>query len=196
MNVTFRRILAEKRAWIGPIAVGLLVNVGVYALVVYPLSVTVDNARARVTDARDELLAARRDSANAEAVKVAHAQATGALDEFYADVLPRDLTTANRITYLRLAQLARELNLRAQRRSFEPEDPDRNSVLGRLKITMALEGTYEDMREFIYEIEVAPDFVVIEDIALSEGGNTGSPLVLTLALSTYYQVPTGTDDGL
>lgn len=196
MNVTLRRVVAEKRAWIAPIGVALLVNAAVYALAVYPLSVTVANARTRADRAAQALLAARRDSARAEAVTLARERATEALDAFYSDVLPRDLATANRVTYLRLAQLARELDLRPQRRGSEPEEPGRDSVLGRLNISMVLEGQYEDMREFIYELEVAPEFVVINDIALSEGGNADSPLVLNLTLSTYYRVQDGADDGL
>jgi Tfp pilus assembly protein PilO len=101
--------------------------------------------------------------------------------------LPHDLAGARRITYLRLAQLAQKEGLRAQRRSSEPEDPERNSSLRRLKISMTLAGDYENMRQFIYQLETAPDFVVIDDIALSEAGEPGSPLVLTLALSTYYR---------
>ena len=52
---------------------------------------------------------------------------------------------------------------------------------------MTLAGEYEDMRQFIYLLETAPEFVVIDDITLSEAGEPGSPLVLTMALSTYYQ---------
>ena len=35
---TVRRVLAEKRTLIVPVAIALLVNVALYAIVVYPLS--------------------------------------------------------------------------------------------------------------------------------------------------------------
>ncbi len=76
----------------------------------------------------------------------------------------------------------------AQHRTYVPEKPERESSLGRLKTEMTLEGDYEEIRQFIYDLETAPEFVVIDDMALAEGGEAGAPLVLTLSLSTYYQV--------
>ena len=37
----------------------------------------------------------------------------------------------------------------------------------RLDTSMVLRGRYEDVREFIYDIETAPDFVVINDVTLA-----------------------------
>jgi Tfp pilus assembly protein PilO len=186
-RVAVTRVMSEKRVWVAPLAIVFLLNVAGYALVVYPLSVKVRNARAREQATQAELLAAQRDNRSAETARAARDRASSALATFYSDVLPHDLTGARRITYLRLAQLAQKEGLRAQRRSSEPEDPERNSSLRRLKISMTLAGDYENMRQFIYQLETAPDFVVIDDIALSEAGEPGSPLVLTLALSTYYR---------
>lgn len=186
-GVLVTRVLSEKRVWVAPLAVALLLNAAGYALVVYPLSVKVGNAREREQTAQSELLAAQRDNMNAEAAREARDRARSALIAFYTDVLPHDLAGARRITYLRLAQLARKLDLEARRRSSDPEEPERDSSLRRLKILMTLAGDYEDMRQFIYQLETAPEFIVIEDVALSEAGEPGSPLVLTLELSTYYQ---------
>jgi Tfp pilus assembly protein PilO len=181
------RVVTEKRVWVAPLAIVLLLNIAGYALAVYPLSVKVRNAREREQAVQSELLAARRDNQSAEAAREARDRAGSALHTFYTEVLPHDLAGARRITYLRLAQLAQKEGLRAQRRISEPEDPGRNSSLRRLKISMTLAGEYEDMRQFIYQLETAPEFVVIDDIALSEAGEPGAPLVLMLALSTYYQ---------
>lgn len=180
------RVVAEKRVWVVPLAIVLLVNIAGYVLVVYPLSVKVRNAREREHAAQSELLGAQRDNRSADEAQEARDRASSALKTFYTDVLPHDLAGARRITYLRLAQLAQKEGLRAQRRSSEPEDAERNSSLRRLKIAMTLAGDYEDMRQFIYELETASEFVVIDDITLSEAGEPGAPLVLTLALSTYY----------
>jgi Tfp pilus assembly protein PilO len=181
------RVLAEKRAWVVPLAVVFVLNVAGYALVGYPLAIKVRNAQAREQAAQSELAAALQDQQNAQAARTARDRATVALQAFYGGVLPHDLAGARRITYLRLAQLAQTLNLRAQRRSAVPEQPARNSSLGRLKISMTLAGDYEDVRQFIYQLETAPEFVVIEDIALSERAETGSTLALSLELSTYFR---------
>ena len=107
------------------------------------------------------------------------------LHRFYTQVLPPDLAGARRITYLRLAQLAERAGLQADRRSLMPA-ADSDRTLERLQITMILEGDYEDVRRFIHELETAPEFVVIDDVSLTQGAEESSPLILTLQLSTYF----------
>jgi hypothetical protein len=53
---------------------------------------------------------------------------------------------------------------------------------------MVLAGTYAEMRDFIYQLETAPEFVVIDNIQLAEGTETTGSLVVTLDLSTYFRV--------
>ena len=53
-------------------------------------------------------------------------------------------------------------------------------------MTMVLEGEYRDVRRFIHKLETAPEFVVIEDVALVQG-EQNAPLTLTVKLSTYYK---------
>ena len=192
MSVTIARVFTEKRAWFLPLAFGLLANVAVYVLAVYPLSIKVRGAETRERAAAAELAAARNDQASAKAAQTARDRATAALSSFYTEVLPRDLTGARRVTYLRVALLAQKLGLRAQHRTYAPAKPERDSSLGKLRTEMTFAGDYEEIRQFIYDLETAPEFVVIEDMSLAEGGEPGAPLVLTLALSTYYQV---TSDG-
>ena len=188
MSVAITRIFSEKRAWLVPLAIALVANVAVYVLAVYPLSIKVRGAEARERAAAAELAAARSDQASAQAAHTARDRATAALSSFYTDVLPRDLTGARRVTYLRVAQLAEKLGLRAQHRTYAPEKPERESSLGKLKTEMTFAGDYEEIRQFIYDLETAPEFVVIDDLTLAEGGEPGAPLMLTLSLSTYYQV--------
>ena len=193
MSVAVARIFAEKRSWLVPLAVALLANVAVYVLAVYPLSIKVRGAEARERAAAAELAAARNDQASAQAAHAARDRATAALSSFYTDVLPHDLTGARRVTYLRVAQLAQKLGLRAVHRTYAPEKPERDSSLGKLRTDMTFAGDYDEIRQFIYDLEAAPEFVVIEDMTLAEGAESGASLLLTLSLSTYYQVsPNGT----
>ena len=103
----------------------------------------------------------------------------------YRDVLPSNLASARQITYLRLAQLADQHHLRYSRRSAEP-DANSLGALKRLRITMALDGDYENVRQFIYQLESGSDFIVIDSVAIAQT-EPGAPLQLTLGLSTYYQ---------
>ncbi len=101
-------------------------------------------------------------------------------------MLPADLAGARRLTHLRLAQLARQSNLRyghavggAGRRA--------GSTLTRLQIELELAGSYSDMRAFIHQLETAPEFVVIDNVELAEDAENDNGWSVNLELSTYYR---------
>lgn len=188
-----KRVLAEKRLWVGTVAVALAVDVALYLLAVYPWRIRVSNARER-TEAADQRLKTVEDSyAAAIATVSGKDRADQELRKFYLDVLPKDLVGARRITYPRLAELAEQANLRHERRSTVAEQ-DRDSNLGRLKTTMVLAGDYRNIRRFIHELEASPEFIVIEEVVLSQSEGTAAALVLTLGVSTYYRAEPEKDD--
>lgn len=182
-----RRVVAEHRRLLVPLAVILVVNVLAYALIVYPLSERVANITERDQAAEQALAQARAEHAQASGTLTGKARASTELGTFYAEVLPKDLTGARRLTYLRLAQLARESSLQYENASFTPIAA-RGSTLTRLQIELELTGTYGDFRAFIHQLESAPEFVVIDNVELGEGAEGGA-LVVTLELSTYYRTP-------
>jgi Tfp pilus assembly protein PilO len=186
MMPLWRRVLTEYRRLVVVLAVLAIVNVGVFALGVYPLTARRPALERRAEQARAAQTAAQRDLAAAKAMVSSEDRAQGELKTFYQDVLPASLAGARRITYARLAQLARDANLRYGRRSYEP-DAQYQGALRRLRITMVLEGEYRDVRRFIHAVESAPEFIVIEDVSLAEGAQPDAPLTLTLALATYYR---------
>jgi len=175
-----------------PLAVALGVNIVVYAVAVYPLSQRVANIQQRDRTAEEQLLAARRDHAQASGTLTGKDRAAAELATFYKDVLPQDLAGARRLTQLRLAQLAREAELKFVRATFEPVNEEKRT-LTQLRIEMVLSGTYSDVRAFIHDLETAPEFVVVDNIELGQGAESG-PLSVTLHLSTYYR-DTGSKDG-
>jgi Tfp pilus assembly protein PilO len=63
----------------------------------------------------------------------------------------------------------------------------KDSTLARLQASIELVGRYDDVRDFLYELETAEDFVVVDSIVLSEGEDTSAPLDFTLVVSTYYR---------
>ena len=181
----FQRVVREHRRIVLPLAIALGVNAIVYGAVVYPLSQRVANIEQRDRTAEEQLLSAQRDHGQAAGTLTGKDRASAELATFYKDVLPSDLAGARRLTHLRLAQLARESNLKFIRATFESVAP-RGRTLTQLKIEMALSGTYGDMRAFIHELEASPEFVVIDNIDLGQGAD-GGPLGVTLHLSTYYR---------
>ena len=181
-----KRIFAEKRIAIFAVSAMVLVAVVLQALFVYPLTRQVEGARVRRAEAERGLANALRALETARAAADGQSQADAELQQFYGEILPRDLPGARGITSPTLAALARRHSLLLQRRSSAPERDD-DSPLARLRTTMLLAGNWPNIRRFIYELETAPEFIVIEDIVLSQTEDVGSSLVLTLALATYYQ---------
>jgi Tfp pilus assembly protein PilO len=184
--IVLERILKEKRVYIVALAIGLVANLAVYLLLIHPLRVSVSGAELRRESAERNLRAAQRAHKVAQATVTGLKHAKADLQQFYRDVLPRDLSAAGRMTYLHLAQLARDANLRYDRRTFSAGQV-RDSKLDVLKMSMVLEGSYEDIRRFIYKLETAPDFVVIDQVGLGPGREVEGLLVLNLELSTYFR---------
>jgi type IV pilus assembly protein PilO len=181
-----RRVFAEHRRTILPLASALVVNLLVYGFFVYPLAQRVANVEQRNQEAEQGLTAARADFTQAYGTLTGKDRASTELATFYNDVLPEGLSAARRMTQLRLNQLARESGLRFERESYE-EVADRDSSLKRLRIRMVLSGDYDDLRTFVHQMETASEFVVIDNVELSEGADRDGSLVVTLEMSTYFR---------
>lgn len=182
----FKRIFDEKRRLIVPLLVAIAVNIALYAVAVYPLERRVATADERAHAAAEARRAAERNLRAAQATVTGKDRADEELRRFYKSVLPANQTGARRITYLRLARMARDAGLSAERGSTEVQPLDDDSRLWRLRTTMVLAGEYDEIRRFIHRIETAPEFTVIEDVALARADEDSSELVLTLAVATYY----------
>jgi hypothetical protein len=184
-----KRILREKRAFIVPLALGIVLNIAAFVLVVYPLGVRSAGAANRAGAAADARMAAERENAAARALLAGKARADQELSTFYDKVLPSDLPAARRLTYATLPALARRTNVQFLDRRFEDEQAPKDAKFGRLKILTRFSGEYASLRRFIYELESAPDFVIIDDVTLAQP-DAAKPLALSLALSTYYRLGT------
>ncbi len=184
-----RRIAREKRIALAAVGAVLLGDVLLYALAVHPLRAAVTRAGARAAAGTLSTRAAELDATRARLA--AQTQAREQLREFYETVLPRDLAEARSITYPRLAALAARLGLVLERRTSVSDRED-DGQLGRLRTNMLLAGEYADIRRFVEALETAPEFLVIEEVVLSQRGEASEAgLVLTLGLSTYYRVESG-----
>ena len=160
MSGSLRRVFRERRVIILPLAVALLVNVAIVALVVYPVVGRVARAEQQEQAALQELAAAQREFGAATRTQRDKARAEQDLQKFYTDILPADLAGARRATYLHLAQLAQDAGLQYQRRLEESREPkagdqDPASTLARFDITMVLEGDYEGVRQFLRDVEAS-----------------------------------------
>jgi Tfp pilus assembly protein PilO len=186
MTTLLRRIILEKRAIVLPLVIALAANVFAYVLVVRPLEVKSAGAADRARQSAAALAAAEKDLAAARALVGGKSDADQELSSFYQKVLPTDLTTARRLTYSSLPELARKTGVRYQARTASNEEAERDAKLGHMKLTMVLQGDYRNIRQFIYELESAPNFVIIDDLTIMEK-SAGEAQTLTLNMSTYFR---------
>lgn len=181
-----RRIAREHRAWIWPLAILAGVNLVAVIVALLPMSRAVEGSERRAIEATADATAAAAELSAATETREGRDAATRELAVFHRDVLPPDVAGARRLLQLKIAQLARTHDITFARSVASPESI-RGSDLGRLKATIDLIGRYRDVRQFLYELETASDFVVVDAIQLSEGDDLSGPLDLTLEVSTYYK---------
>jgi Tfp pilus assembly protein PilO len=186
MTPLLRRIFIEKRAIVLPLAIALAANVLAYILVVRPLEVKSAGAADRARQSSVNLAAAEKDLATARSLVSGKSEADQELTAFYQKVLPADLTTARKLTYGPLPELAKKTGVRYEARSASNDDADKEAKLGHMRIKMVLRGDYRNIRQFIYELESAPDFVIIDDLTIT-GKQAGEAQTLTIDMSTYFR---------
>ena len=182
-----RRVMREHRRLVMPLTIALVVNVVAYAVLVYPLSQRVANIAQRDAAAERTLAAARKEHAVATGTTTGKDRAKQELARFYKEVLPQDLAAARRLTHLRVPQIAKQFNVEFYSATVSPVARVREGSLVRFSTKVELAGRYRDVRTFIHALETSPEFVVIDDVSLSEDDDEGGLLQLTLQLSTYYQ---------
>ncbi len=187
----YRRVMAEKRGLIWPIMIALLLNLAIFALVVYPLSNKVASGEQEAHASAMALAAAKRDYANARQTVTGKQQADAELAKFYENVLPPDLSGARRITFVRIPQLAQQSNLRLETQTSSPSQV-RDSDLGKLTHTAVLTGEYRDVRRFIHQLETSPEFLVLERVELTQNENESARgITVNVQVATYFR--TGSD---
>lgn len=184
-----QRVLSEKRTAVLAMGVALALNAAAYVLVVRPLEVKSAGAADRAAAAAEALKVAEADYAAARALVSGTVRADQELATFYSKVVPPDLSAARRMTYAALPALARKANVKYEQRRVDVDAAQsaRSRRLGHLQIRMVLQGDYDAVRTFIYELETAPQFVIIDGVTLAQN-DPARPLTLTLDLSTYYRL--------
>ena len=187
MTALWKRVLSEKRALIVPLVLALLGNIAAYGLWVYPLGVKSAGAADRAAAAARSLQLAERELAGARELVTGKSRADQELTTFFEKVLAPSLPAARDLTYATLPSLAKKSNVKLLDRRFEIEKPEKNARLGLLKVHTAWQCDYESFRQFIFALESAPPFVIIDDVSLAQNDPT-KPLMLVIELSTYYRL--------
>jgi hypothetical protein len=181
-----RRVFAEKRQIIYPLIGALVLNLAVFAAVVYPLSRKVAGGQQEARNAAAALAAARTDYEAARATVTGKASADAELQKFYGAVLPPDQSEARRITYGKIDKLATAASVQAGQQVYEVKQ-ERDSDLAKWTATVVLTGEYRNIRRLIYELETAPEFLILENVALSQGQERDRGLNVVVKVATYFR---------
>jgi hypothetical protein len=184
-----RRIISENRRAMWFIAAGLIVNVALYGLVVYPLAQRVKSGQQQAGAATTELVAARKTHAAARGTVAGKKEADAELLKFYRDVLPPDLSRARRVLYPHLPQLAQAANLTMVQYKWGEPETSRDSALTKLTMTLFLSGDYTNIRRFIHQLETAPEFLVLESVVVTSESEGERRLNITAQVATYFRGP-------
>src|SRR5262245_19422999 len=181
-----RRVVEEHRRTVYLLVAAFFANILLYAFVVYPLEQRVANVEQSKATAERALAAAQTEYAKASGTLTGKDRASKELATFYSTVLAQDMAGARRLTYGRMRRLAEQSHLTYERAKYEPVT-ERGSSLTKFEAGLELEGNWADIRTFIHAIETAPEFVVIDNLQLTEAPNGNGTLRVMLELSTYFR---------
>jgi Tfp pilus assembly protein PilO len=185
MDDLLKRVAAERRAVLVVLGAILAVNLLAFVIAVRPLMLKSAGAADRASAAAVMKSNAERELAQARELVSGTGDAQQELAAFYSNVLPADLTSARRMTYASLPALAEKTGVIYDRRTTDVDAPARDEHLAEMKIRMVLRGDYTNLRQFVYELERSPEFIIINDISLTQTNE--SELTLLINLSTYFK---------
>lgn len=187
MKVSISRIAREYRKALIPLGILLATNVVLLIAVVLPLGQRVKTNEQRAATAASAEANAYAEFQKAEALREGKARATKDLETFYRQVLPADVEAGRLVVQSKPRRLAAAHDVFFGRSQTDTVE-NRDSTLERLISSVSLAGSWDDIRGFIYALETAPEFIVIENVAIAEA-DANAPLSLSMDLSTYYRSP-------
>jgi hypothetical protein len=183
----WRRVYQERRRVVLPLAVALVANVAALALVVLPLKRAVVGAQEASLAAAMNLASARSEDMHAKAARTSMERGDLELKKFYAEILPPDYSGTIDVLNYYLCDAAEEVRLACRSGEYDREDV-RDSSLTKVTGRITLTGDYGNIRQFLYNLETAKEFVVIERVELSQANTVKATTALEVSLSvaTYY----------
>ncbi len=105
-------------------------------------------------------------------------------------MLPPDQSAARRLLTGNVEKISTRPNVRQLQQSFDPSE-ERDSDLGKLTTTLVLRESTASIRQFIHQLETAPEFLVLENVALSQGQEREQGLNVMVKVATYYRAGNG-----
>lgn len=184
----WRRILSERRGLVVPLLTALAVNLALLGLVVFPLQASVAGDEERAGAVKLALADAERSERLANETRVSKQRADEELKKFYSEVLPASHAGARDLLFQQIRTIGRETGLNFASSSYEPEAVE-DSQLMRFRVDISLSGDYASIRKFLYDMETAQEFFIIESVKLGQSSReegSSNSLEVVLQVATYY----------
>lgn len=184
----WRRILSERRGLVVPLLTALAVNLALLGLVVFPLQASVAGDEERAGAVKLALADAERSERLANETRVSKQRADEELKKFYSEVLPSSHAGARDLLFQQIRTIGRETGLNFASSSYEPEAVE-DSQLMRFRVDISLSGDYASIRKFLYDMETAQEFFIIESVKLGQSSReegSSNSLEVVLQVATYY----------
>lgn len=184
----WRRVLSERRGLVVPLLTALAVNLALLGLVVFPLQASVAGDEKRADAVKLALADAERSERLANETRVSTQRADEELKKFYAEVLPASHAGARDLLFQQIRTIGRETGLNFASSSYEPEAVE-DSRLMRFRVDISLSGDYASIRKFLYDMETAQEFFIIESVKLGQSSRqegSADSLEVVLQVATYY----------
>ena len=104
-------------------------------------------------------------------------------------MLPSDRANSVRLVLFWVERAARDARVQFQSSVADQQDMH-ESRLQRISCHLTLRGDYQDIRRFLYNLETAQQFIVVEKVELAQQGNsqqnTNGQLEVGLDVATYF----------
>jgi Tfp pilus assembly protein PilO len=184
----WRRIFEERKRVLLPLVIVLVTNGAALVLAVLPLKTAVASSESASINAMKDLGEARRLDRQVSQARVSKDHADQELRRFYTEVLPHDFPTAQKTITLWLTDAASEAGLQFKTSHLDWSEVH-DSRLSRAFLRVTLEGSYPNIRRFLYAVETAQEFIVVEKVELAQQNDqptAGGALEVSLVVATYY----------
>ncbi|MDY6848726.1 MAG: type 4a pilus biogenesis protein PilO [Geoalkalibacter sp.] len=88
-----------------------------------------------------------------------------------------------------LFNMAHRAGLEIDRIGYDPQKLEDQPLLA-YSLMFSVNGNYEQLKSFVYDIETSPRLIILDEIALSGAGEGERPVSLNLRFTTYFQADT------
>lgn len=160
-------------------------NIVVFLFWTSPRLLKAQKQEEKITKLNRDIESAERELGRVRSTKQELTRTLGDMEKFYDEMLSSKL---ERMTLIQkeFRNIATKFGIDMERVSYSHAIKEDSNIV-EFQISVPLEGTYENLRQFIYEVERSEHFFIIDRISLTGGRETGEILKLKISLLTYFK---------